>query len=72
MLFEASKEHIFVGNGQLGYEILVFDLNGNLVRKIMKDYKPVEVSEDYKNNIRVFLEDSEFSFLKEKAYFPKN
>jgi len=66
-LFEASKEFIFVGNGQLGYEISVFDLDGNLVRKIKKEYKPIEVSEDYKNEIESFLEDSEFSFLKGKV-----
>ena len=70
-LFEASKEHIFVGNGQLGYEILVFDLDGNFVRKIRKEYKPIEVSEDYKNEIEARLEDSEFSFLKGKVFFPK-
>ena len=62
-LFEASKEHIFVGNGKLGYEILVFDLDGNFVRTISKEYKPIEVSEDNKNEIEAFLEDSEFSFL---------
>ena len=70
-LFEASKEHIFVGNGQLGYEILVFDLDGNVVRNIRKEYKPVEVSKDYKNEIRAYLENSEFSFLKNKVFFPK-
>jgi hypothetical protein len=70
-LFEASKERIFVGNGQLGYEILVFDLNGNFVKKIRKEYEQVEISEDYKNEVKGFLNDSEFLFLKDIVFFPK-
>lgn len=70
-LFEASQEHIFVGNGKLGYEILVFDLEGNFVRKIRKEYKPVEISEDYKNEVNGYLDDSEFLFLKDTVFFPK-
>ena len=70
-LFEASKEHIFIGNGKLGYEISVFDLEGNFVRKLMKEYRSVEVPEDYKNEVKGYLEDSEFLFLKDIVFFPK-
>jgi hypothetical protein len=34
---------IFLGNEDRGYEILKFDLNGNLLRKIRKEYTPVRV-----------------------------
>jgi hypothetical protein len=70
-MFEASKDHVFIGNGKLGYEILVFDLDGNFVRKLRKEYKPLEVPEDYKNEVKGYLEDSEFSFLKDVVHFPK-
>jgi len=45
-----SEDHIFIGDGELGYEILVFDLEGNMIRKIRKEYTPVELSEEYKRN----------------------
>lgn len=46
----ASEDHVFIGNGELGYEILVFDLEGSMVRKIRKEYTQVELSEEYKRN----------------------
>ncbi len=45
-----SEEKIFIGDGEKGYEILVFDLEGNMIRKIKKEYDPVELSEEYINN----------------------
>ena len=45
-----SKDHIFIGDGELGYEIFVFNLEGNMIRKIRKEYAPVELSEEYKRN----------------------
>ncbi|UCE41034.1 MAG: 6-bladed beta-propeller [Candidatus Aminicenantes bacterium] len=46
----ASESQIYIGDGKLGYEIMVFDLEGNLVRKIRKDHDPVELTEEYKSN----------------------
>ncbi len=63
-----QDEQIYIGNSERGYEILVFDLEGRLLRKIRKDYFPVPVSQDYKDQ---YLE--EFSFMPEyavKIYFP--
>ncbi len=45
-----SKDHIFIGEGKLGYNILVFNLEGNMIRKIRKEYARVELSEEYKRN----------------------
>jgi len=45
-----SKDHIFIGDGELDYDISVFNLEGNLIRKIRKEYAPVELSEEYKRN----------------------
>jgi len=46
--WRVSGERIYVGNGQRGYEILVFDLEGKLLRKIRKEYKPVEYPEEFR------------------------
>jgi hypothetical protein len=45
---KASRDRIYVGNSDRAYEILVFDLDGQLVRKIRKEYAPVPVTEEYK------------------------
>lgn len=39
---------IYIGNEQRGYELWVYDLEGNLIRKIRKDYKPVPYPEEFK------------------------
>lgn len=51
--WKASEDSIYVGNEDRGYEFLVFDWSGNLLRKIRKDHKPVEVrmSEEDKKKI---------------------
>jgi len=46
----ASENQIFIGDGELGYEIMFFNLEGNLVRKIRKNYAPVEITDEYKRN----------------------
>ena len=71
---EQSGGNIYTGNCERGYEILVYDLEGNLLRKIRKEYKPVEVPDDYKKEyLKPFVE-TEDSWAKnwgEKIYFPK-
>jgi len=62
-----SKGKIYVGNGERGYEIWEFDLSGNLIRKIKKEYKKVPVSEEYKKKRMEIITD----WLKEMTYFPK-
>ena len=60
-----------MGDGELGYEILIFNLEGHLFRKIRKEYTPVELSEEYKRN---FFERRKNSPLLDKyelrKYFP--
>ena len=43
-----SEGKIYVGNTENGYEIRKFDLEGNLERRIIKEYNPVLVSEEKK------------------------
>lgn len=47
-IFGASKDRIFVGNTSWGYEVRVFSLNGKLLRKIRKEYRPVSIDEEFR------------------------
>jgi hypothetical protein len=48
MIYRVSGDNIFIGNTAKRYEIHVYDLDGNLLRKIRKNFKPVAVSEEVK------------------------
>jgi hypothetical protein len=48
LIYSTSKDRIYIGNSERGYEIRVYDHEGNLLQKIRKEYKPVEVSEKCK------------------------
>lgn len=69
-----SQAHICVANGENDYEFLIYDLEGNLVRKIRKEYNPVEVPEQLKEQVMKILDQPRFSSrnIKEKIYFPDN
>ncbi len=67
----ALDNAIYIGNSRDKYEIHVYDGEGNLVRKIRKDYIPVDIPDDYKRIIKKRME----SFpagqaLAKKMYFP--
>ncbi len=46
-MYQIMDKNIFVGHESRGYEILKFDLDGNLTRKIRKKYKPVKPTQDF-------------------------
>jgi hypothetical protein len=46
--WRVAGDRIYVGNGRRGYEIRVYDLDGNLLRKIRKDYNPVTYPEEFR------------------------
>ena len=48
MIYGVSKDRIYIGNPERGYEIRVYDLDGNLLQKIRKEHEAVEVSEEFK------------------------
>lgn len=64
-----SKRYIFIGNEIRNGEIWVFDLEGNLVRKIKKPYNPVSVPEEYKKER---LNGIKFQAMKDATYFPES
>jgi hypothetical protein len=49
--WRVSGNRIIIANEARGYEILVFDFDGNLVRKIRKEYRPVKVTDEIKEAI---------------------
>jgi hypothetical protein len=67
-VWSISKRQIFIGNIDNGYEFLVYDFGGKLLRKIRKEYSPVEVPQDIKDiAMKNFPEN-----IKKKVFFPKN
>lgn len=70
----ASATNIFFGDSNKDYEILVFDLNGSLVRKIKKEFRPVPVSDEYKELVRKLLESrgSRGKMMLARMYWPSH
>jgi hypothetical protein len=52
-LWRVAGGRIYAGNEQRGYEILVYDLEGNLLRKIRKEYDPVPYPEEFRKQTEV-------------------
>ena len=50
-MWRVSAGHVYIANEERGYEILDYDLEGNLRRKIRKAYRPVVVTEEIKKAI---------------------
>ena len=65
-----SEGKIFTGFQERGYEIYVYDLDGNLQKKIKKDHKPVPVPEDYKTTFMEPFNIPIFDDIRDKFYFP--
>lgn len=67
-----SKGLIYVGNYGSGYEFLIYDMEGNLLRKIRKKYNKVKVPDQLKEEIFDWYKNNFDSFeqVKKKTYFP--
>lgn len=50
MIYQTAADRIFIGNTAKGYEVQAYDPDGNLLRKIRKEFKPVVVSEEVKKD----------------------
>jgi hypothetical protein len=50
-IFEASGGMIYLGHENRGYEILIYDLDGKLLKKIRKEYDPADAPEEFKENL---------------------
>lgn len=72
-IWRISKGLIYVGNYGKEYEFLIYDTEGNLLRKIRKEYHEVKVSDQIKGIIFNWLKTnfSQFEQLKTKLDFPE-
>jgi len=67
-----SKQNIFVEERERGYEISVYDLEGNLRRKVRKEYTPINIPEEHKKKFLKEIESVAGEELRKKVYFPKH
>jgi hypothetical protein len=63
-----TSNRIFVGVPGREYEVLVYDLDGNLLRKIRKEYVPVAVTAEFQKEVRARLPKG--SPMAERIFFP--
>lgn len=72
-VWKISKGLIYVGNYGSGYEFLIYDEEGNLLRKIKKEYQKVKVPDQIKEKIFNWLKNNFATFeqVKTKLYFPE-
>jgi hypothetical protein len=67
-----AGDRIYMGNAKTGYEIRVFDQEGNLVRKIRKEFEAVPFPESKKRAVLKALESPQLAPIKEKLVFPES
>lgn len=71
-IFSISEKSFYLWDPNMGYEIAEYDFKGKLLRKIKKDYRPVEVSEEYKKGFLKLYESPNLKDYRKLIYFPKN
>lgn len=69
-----SKGHIYIGNKFNGYEFLIYDSKGLLVKKIRKKYNPVKVPQQVKDKVIERFDTPSYNQnnIKGKIFFPAN
>jgi hypothetical protein len=69
-VWTATRDRFCLGRHDLGYEIWIYDMEGNVLRKIRKEYNAVSIPEAFKTNYLARIRDG--NPIKEKIYFPDN
>ena len=72
LVWSLSKDKIFTGVQDRGYNINIYDFNGNLRNRIRKEYKSIPPSEKYKKEYMKLFEAPIFDQIRDKFYFPKS
>jgi len=67
-----AGDRIYMGNEEWGYEVRVYDLDGNLVRKIRKEFAAVPFPENKKIAVLKALESPQLAPLKDKLDFSES
>ena len=71
LCWDVSGDKIVTGSQERGYEIYVFDLQGTLLKKIRKQYRPVAPSTEYRQAFIDSLPKRNYEMIKNRLYFPK-
>lgn len=69
-VWSISNGHICVGNLEKGYEFSIYDTVGKFLRKIRKEYNPVKVPEELKEQMLKRFERPGLESIRKKIYFP--
>jgi hypothetical protein len=62
----ASNKNIYVGNEERGYEIWVYSLEGNLIRKIKKEFIPEKIPKKKREKM-----EKAYEMVQQQAQFPE-
>lgn len=68
-VWSVSQRNIYVANEKGGYEIRVYDLEGNLKKKIRKKCDPVPLKREFKQEVMDKLQEAP-QVLRDKVIFP--
>jgi len=68
--WSVSRDRIFTGQQDRGYDIFVYDFSGQPVRRIRKDYRPLPVPEAHKKEFLKQFEPPQYKAILAKIYFP--
>lgn len=66
-----SDRYIFVGNAENSYELFVYDFEGRLLKKIIKEYRQIKMPQELKNIILSAFDTPGSQKYKEKVFFPE-
>ncbi len=69
--WSVSRDRIYAADQERGYDILCYDWDGKLIRKIRKTYSPVPVPETHKREFLAQFEAPQFQFIRAKIVFPE-
>jgi len=72
LLWQVNDKRIYTMSDDRGYEILVYDLNGNLLKKIRKKYNKSPLSSSYKEGYKNDLGPRMYELLKSRLRFPSS
>jgi hypothetical protein len=70
--WRVTGDRIYVSNGSRGYEIRVWDLDGNLLHKFRKEYRPVPYPEEFRLQTERIIAAGNKSILVAKEMLPVN
>lgn len=71
LFWSVLENNIYIGNTETDYEIQIYDLEGNLLRKIRREYQPVPISEEDMEKIKKRTERYPEE-IRKKVYIPKH